>query len=66
MCFCAFHLILNFTHGSFGHHALKCVIGGPFVKNHTPLSLKHDKGVVVQTLSCKCIAMRCLFSVAAK
>jgi len=42
--FCAFHLILNCTLDSFGHHALKYAIDGPRVGNYTPLSLKHDKG----------------------
>ena len=42
--FCAFHLILNCTLDSFGHHALECAIDGPRVENYTPLSLKHDKG----------------------
>ena len=41
--FSAFHSILNCTFGSFGHYASKCVIGGPRVKDYTPLSLKHDK-----------------------
>ena len=40
--FCAFHLILNCTLDSFGHHALKYAIDGPRVENYTPLSLKHD------------------------
>ena len=42
--FCAFHLILNCTLGSFGHHALDYEISGLRVENYTSLSLKHDKG----------------------
>ena len=44
MCLCAFHSILKLhTLASLGHHALKCVIGGPRVEYHAPLSLKHDR-----------------------
>lgn len=31
------------TLGSFGHHALRCVIDGSRAEHYTPLSLRHDK-----------------------
>ena len=57
--FCAFHSILSYTLGFFGHHALKCVIDGLRVENHTPLSLKHDKegGCANIALKMHCHAM---------
>ena len=44
---------------SLGHHALKCAIGGPRIKDHTLLSHKHDKGCGCAHICLKCIAMLC-------
>mgnify|MGYP003702638243 CR=1 FL=1 len=51
--------------GILGLHALKYVIGGPRVENHTPLSLKHDEEGGGANIALKCIAMSCLSFVAA-
>lgn len=42
-CVLCIYSILICTLGSFGHHALKCVIDGPRIENRTPLSLWHDR-----------------------
>ena len=54
---CALHSISTCTLDSLGHHAWKCVIGGPRIKGHPPLSHKYDKecGWCIHCL--KCIAM---------
>ena len=44
MCFVlAFHLISKLHTWLLGHHALKCVIDGPRVEGHAPLSPLHDR-----------------------
>ena len=54
---CALHSISTCTLDSLGHHAWKCVIGGPRIEAHPPLSHKYDKecGWCIHCL--KCIAM---------
>ena len=61
VCLYALHYIWNRngTLGPLGHHALKCAIGGSRIKNHVPLSLKHDKGCVGAHICLECIAMPC-------
>lgn len=44
ICFVCIPFDIEIAHLTpLGHHALKCVIDGPRVGNHTPLSRKHDK-----------------------
>ena len=45
---------------SLGHHAWKCVIGGPRIEAHVPLSHKHDKGHDWCIHCLNCISMLCL------
>jgi len=54
---CALHSISTCTLDSLDHHAWKCVIGGPRIEAHPPLSHKYDKecGWFIHCL--KCIAM---------
>ena len=40
------HVILKRAIRLLGHHALKCVIDGPRVEGHTPLSPLHDRECV--------------------
>ena len=46
--------------GSLGHHAWKCVIGGPRIEAHAPLSHYHDKGHGWCIYALNCAAMLCL------
>ena len=43
-----------------GHHAWKCVIGGPRIEAHAPLSHYHDKGHGWCIYALNCAAMLCL------
>ncbi|CAL5417045.1 unnamed protein product [Camellia sinensis] len=45
---------------SFGHHALRCLIGGLRAKRYTPLSLRNDEESGSTYISCK---MPCFASV---
>ena len=46
--------------GSSGHHAWKCVIGGPRIEAHAPLSHYHDKGHGGCIHALNCATMLCL------
>ena len=51
------HFILNCAIWLLGHHASRCVIGGPRVENHSPLSSWNDREGSCAHISCKYIAM---------
>ena len=58
ICFVlAFHLISKLLTWLSGHHALKCVIDGPGVEGHAPLSPLHDRECVHAYI---CLEILCL------
>ena len=62
VCLIGLHFIWheNCTLDSLGHHAWKCVIGGPRIEAHAPLSHYHDKGHEWCIHALNCAAMLCL------
>ena len=62
VCLIDLHYIWNQSCilGSLGHHAWKCVIGGPRIEAHAPLSHYHDKGHGWCIYALNCAAMLCL------
>ena len=62
----AWHLKSKRILGFLDHHASKCAIGGPRIKEHPPLSQKHDKGCVGAHICLEFHAIHCLSFVAVK
>ena len=63
ICFVHFIPYWNCTFWLFGHHAWKCVIGGPRAKEHPPLSHEYDKegGGANIALEMHCHALSALY-----